>query len=58
MNMNFLEKKYLEDLVNVSSNLINIWLNPLPDMPNLGSSNSAADKDMMSKMWTNGDTIF
>ena len=24
-------------------------LNPLPDMPILGSSNSAANKDMMSK---------
>ena len=31
--------------------------NPLPDMPILGSSNSAANKDMMSKIWTNGDTI-
>ena len=32
-------------------------LNPLPHMPVLGSSNSAANKDMMSKIWTNGDTI-
>ena len=32
-------------------------LNPLPHMPILGSSNSAANKDMMSKTWTNGDTI-
>ena len=31
--------------------------NLLPDMPNLGSSNSAANKDMMSKIWTNGDSI-
>ena len=31
--------------------------NPLPDMPILGSSNSAANKDMMSKIWTNRDTI-
>ena len=29
--------------------------NPLPDMPILGFSNSAANKDMMSKIWTNGD---
>ena len=29
----------------------------LPDMPILGSSNSAANTDMMSKIWTNGDTI-
>ena len=28
--------------------------NPLPDMPILGSSNSAANKNMMSKIWTNG----
>ena len=32
--------------------------NALPDMPILGSSNSAANKDMMSKILTNGDTIF
>ena len=31
--------------------------NPLPDMPILGSSNSKPTKDMMSKIWTNGDTI-
>ena len=32
-------------------------INPLPDMPILGPSNSAANKDMMSKIWTNVDTI-
>ena len=32
-------------------------LNPLPDMPILGSSDSAANKDMMSTRWTNGDSI-
>ena len=26
-------------------------------MPNLGSSNLAENEDMMSKIWTNGDTI-
>ena len=31
--------------------------NPLPDMPILGFSNLAANKDMTSKIWTNGDTI-
>ena len=31
-------------------------LNPLPDMPMLGSSNSVANKDIMSKIWTNRDT--
>ena len=28
--------------------------NPLPHMPTLGSSNSAANKNIMSKIWTNG----
>ena len=32
-------------------------LNPLPDMPILGSSNSAANKDVVAKEWPNGDTI-
>ena len=32
-----------------------IVLNPLPDTPILGSSNSAANKDMISKIWTNGE---
>ena len=31
--------------------------NPLPDMQILGFTNSAQSKDMMSKLWTNGDTI-
>ena len=31
--------------------------NPLPDMPILGSFNSAADEDMMSEIWINRDTI-
>ena len=30
---------------------------PLPDMPILDSSDSAANKDMVSKIWTNGDTV-
>ena len=30
---------------------------PLSDMPILGFSNSAGNKDMMSKILTNGDTI-
>ena len=34
-----------------------IQFNPLPDMPILGSSNSAANEDMMAKIWTGGDTI-
>ena len=32
-------------------------LNSLLEMPILGSSNSAANKEMMSKIWTNGHTI-
>ena len=32
-------------------------LNRLPDMPILRSSNSAANIDMISEIWTNGDTI-
>ena len=30
-------------------------INPLPHMPILGSSSSVANKDMMSKIWKNGD---
>ena len=37
-------------------NLI-INFNPLPDMPVLGSSNSAAIIVWMQKVWTNGDKI-
>ena len=33
------------------------YFNPLPDMPISGFSNSAANQDMMSKIWTDGDTI-
>ena len=33
-------------------------VNPLPHMPILGSSTSAANNDTMSKILTNGDTIF
>ena len=31
-------------------------VNPLPDMPILDPSSSTANKDMKSKMSTNGDT--
>ena len=31
--------------------------NPLPHMPILGSSNSAANKDMVSKILTDGETV-
>ena len=32
-------------------------INPLLHMAILGSTNSAANRDMMSKIWINGDTI-
>ena len=37
----------------------NVGINPLPHMPILGSSNSAANKDMMEKIWAifSGETI-
>ena len=31
--------------------------NPLPYMSILGSSNTATNKDKMSKIWTDGDTL-
>ena len=37
---------------------LHVSLNRLSQMPILGSSSSAANKDMMSKKLTNGDTIF
>ena len=33
------------------------FINPLSHMPTYGSYNSAANKDMMSKIWTNEDKI-
>ena len=32
-------------------------INPLPHMAILGSTNSAANRDMMSKIWIDGDTF-
>ena len=37
--------------------MIQLVLNPLPDMPILGFYNSTANKDMMLKIWTNGHTV-
>ena len=34
-----------------------VYFNPLPHMLILGSSNSAANKDIMSEIWTNGYTV-
>ena len=33
------------------------YLSLLPDMPILGFSNSAGNTDMISEIWTNGETI-
>ena len=46
------------EFMTVSKWCIREWVNPLPHMPILVSSNSAANKGMMSKILTNGDTIF
>ena len=37
--------------------IVSYRVTPLPDMPTLDSSNSAANKDTMSEIWMNGDTI-
>ena len=42
----------------INHSLVNRKINTLPDMPFLGSSNSAVNKDMTSKILTNGDTVF
>ena len=33
------------------------FINPLPDIPILGSSTPKANKDMMSKIWINGELV-
>ena len=48
--------RHIRDKATVTSHIECAVLYPLPDMPILGSSNSAANKDMMSNVWTNGDT--
>ena len=40
-----------------NQHLPEVFFNPLPCMPILDSSSSTANKDMMSKIWTNRDTI-
>ena len=42
-----------------SFKVVIVWyrVNPLSDMPILGFSTSAVKKNMMLKIWTNGDTI-
>ena len=49
------EQEKLLDLTSPSSNIF-FLINPLPDVPILGSSSSAANKDMVAKKWTYGNT--
>ena len=53
--------KYRNHCVEIEQSIHNkfmVLINPLPHMPILGSSNSAANKDSVSKILTNGETIF
>ena len=51
-------KLYGKELHNITEKPCSFYIvNPLPYMPILGSPNSAANKDMMLKIWTNGDKI-
>ena len=43
------------DLIN--SCFLSIVVNPLPDVPFLRSSDSAANKEVMAKIKTNGDQL-
>ena len=51
-------KAFTDNWLNVTKRMISVFNNPLPDMPILGSSNSAANEDVVSKLLTNVDTIF
>ena len=44
-------------MIQCNENKISISLKPLPDMPILDLAISEANKDTMSNIWTNGDTI-
>ena len=44
-------------MIEIFSKLFENFVNPLPHMPNIGSLKLAANKDMMSKIWSNVDTI-
>ena len=48
--------KNMHPLSHVENVFVNVF-NLLPHMSILGFPNSAANKDMMAKMWTNRDTI-
>ena len=44
-------------MTNLDLSTLKASINPLPHMPIMGSSNPTANKDMISKLWTNEDTI-
>ena len=48
----FFNEKQQQDPGTVFTDTI---LNPLPEMPILDSSSLTGNKDMMAKMWINGD---
>ena len=55
------EVKHLKAIMKNTFTIVGKFLkvhNPLPHVPILDSSNSAPNKDMMLKIWTNGDTVF
>ena len=54
-----LVKEIQETRVHVGAHkpVVTNTLNSLPDMPIINSSHSVGNKDMMSKIWTNGDTV-
>ena len=49
-----LQQSKLTDKISKEANIIESVLNSSPHMPILGSFNSAANKYIMSKIWTNG----
>ena len=56
--VDFLSKiYYLDALGRFFQSRAEVRINRLPDKPILGSFNSTANKDMMAKIWTNGDRI-
>ena len=53
----FEEDEIQEFLDKMKKGMSEFLVNPLPNMSILGTSNSEANKDMISKIWTNGDTF-
>ena len=47
----------VKSMADIKTSKVTVSVKPLPDKPILGSSNSAANKDVVSKIWTNGYTI-